>query len=127
MTYTRCTNGIRCVFTDNEFEELVHTVRTKLLPNLAVVRLTAQIDHDSSEPPDDHMQSTIESFDMLKKRFADDANAISIIERETKLANEWIAEADHPEPRRGPRRLGTVEPAEEKHGTRSIFDDIADG
>ncbi|MCP5348594.1 MAG: hypothetical protein H7A04_17215 [Pseudomonadales bacterium] len=117
-------NGIRCIFTDPEFEELVQTVRTHLLPKLAEVREKAQTSHDSTEPPDEHMQNTIESFETLKKRFSDDTNAIGIIERELDLVNEWIAETDPPKPRRSPRTLGRVEPADAKCGDRSIFDDI---
>jgi len=119
-------NDIRHVFTDGEFEELVRVVRMKLLPRLAEVRERVQMNHDSSESPDEHMQRTIELFNALKMRFSDDVNAIRIIERETELANEWIVETDPPEPSRSPRILGSVEPAEERRGSRSIFDDIDD-
>ena len=120
-------DGMRGVFTGSEFDELLQTVRTELLPRLGVVRATVQSNHDSSEPADEHMENVLESFSTLKKRFSDDADAVRIIQRETDLANEWIAETEPPEPKVSPRTLGTVEPAEKKLGTRSIFDDIADG
>jgi hypothetical protein len=72
------------------------------------------------------MQDMLESLSTLKTRFNEDESALKIIQRETNLANEWIDDTDPQDSKVSPRTLGAVEPSEEKHGTRSIFDDIAD-
>ncbi len=115
---------IKSVFEDYEFEELLQNVRTQLLPRLSDVRINWQLDRDSSEPPDEHMQQLLESFETLKKNFGDDADAAAIIEQETRLANEWIAENTVEEPDRKPRTLGKVETPDKSPSTRSIFDDV---
>ncbi len=124
-TYALKDAGVRSVFKEEEFDELVEAARADLLPKLPELRLEVQSNH-SSDPPDEHMQDILESFNTLKMRFSGDADAVKLIEREIDLANEWIAETETPEPKRSPRTLGAVEPSEEKHGTRSIFDDIDD-
>ena len=118
--------GIRGVFTDSEFDKLVKKVRKVLLPKLAEVRMAVQSNHNSDESPETHMQNILESFMILKKRFSADTKAVKIIEQETHLANQWIADTEPPESKMNPRTLGTVEPSEKKHSTRSIFDDIDD-
>lgn len=125
-TYALEGGRMRGIFTDGEFEDLVEAVRRELLPKLADVRMDVQSGYDSDRSPDEHMQDMLDSLGTLLKQFADDEDAIRIIERERLLANEWIAETDPPEPEATPRILGVVEPSEKKHGTRSIFDDIAD-
>jgi hypothetical protein len=118
--------GIRSVFTEEEFGVLVESVRTDLIPKLAEVRMSAQSKHQPDVPPDEHMQDFLESLSTLKRRFSNDDSAVKVIERETCLTDEWIAETEPPEPKVSPRALGTVEPVEERRGNRSIFDDIAD-
>jgi hypothetical protein len=115
--------SIRSVFGDSEFDELKRRVRAELLPRLDDVRRDVQSNH-SSESPEEHMSSLMESFDTLKKHFGDDAEAAAIINRETRFANEWIGENTPEEPKRKPRKLGKVETADRPDGARSIFDDI---
>jgi hypothetical protein len=118
--------GVRSVFQASEFDELLETVRTDFLPKMQDVRLNAQSSHQSSDSPDEHMQVILESFGILKKRFGEDEQLVKLIDREIDLVNDWISETEPPEPKLGPRVLGAVEHSPEKHGTRSIFDDIVD-
>jgi len=118
--------GIREVFTNDEFQHLVQTVRNKLLPRLDDVRLSIQQSHGSTDPPEEHMQTLLDTFATLKTTFSDDPEAIEIVERELLRAHVWIIEAEPPEAKKAARTLGGAEPASSKHGTRSIFDDIDD-
>lgn len=117
-------DGIRTLFTDAEFDELVQAVRTDLLPNLAAVRLAAEKSHASDRTAEEHMEPVRETMRTLSKRFADDEDALKIIRQQSDLTEEWITQAEEPEPKVSPRALGAVEPSEDPHSTRSIFDDI---
>jgi hypothetical protein len=116
--------GIRSLFKDDEFEYLRERVRTELLPRLSVVRQKWESEHRPDDPPEEHMQQLLESFEALKKCFDDDANATQIIDRETRRTNEWIGEHTPEEPKRRPRKLGKVEASNKPQSARSLFDDI---
>ncbi|HLG57811.1 MAG TPA: hypothetical protein VI485_20875 [Vicinamibacterales bacterium] len=116
--------GIRSLFTDDEFEDLLQKVQSELLPRLDEVRSEWQSNHSSGQPPEEYMQPLLESFNTLKKRFGDDENAAKIVEREIRRTNEWIGENTPEEPERSPRNLGKVEAPEKPQSARSIFDDI---
>lgn len=115
---------IRQMFKDEEFEELLQNVRKQLLPRLGDVRQDWQLNHQSSESAEEHMEQLLESFDVLMRRFGDDPNAVRIIEQETQRANEWIGEHTSEEPEIEPRTLGQLQTPDKPLGTRSIFDDI---
>jgi len=117
---------VRNVFTESEYNDLVEAVRENLIPNLDNVRVNVERNHDSSDPPDEHMQDLLDTFSTLKKQFAEDRGSLMIIDREIDLVNDWVAETEPPEPKISPRTLGTVNASDEKHGARSIFDDIDD-
>lgn len=120
--------SIRSLFTDDEYENLVQRVRAELLPKLDDVLIEHQLNHTSDEPPEEHMYQILWSFETLKKCFADDADAVKIIDREIRRANEWIGEHTPDEPKRKTRKLGKVGTPEKSNSGRSIFDDIdADG
>lgn len=116
--------GIRSVFTDDEFEALIASVRAELLPRLGRVRETEQGGYRADEPPDEYMEHIFERFKTLKEKFGEDAEAVRIIDREIDLAKDWIIDNDRERPDRAPRSLGTAGPIDKPHGSRSIFDDV---
>lgn len=117
-------DGIRSLFTDSEFDELVRGVRTELLPQLGELRRDRELGHSSGEPPEEYMQPLLDVFNSLRNRFGDDENSVELIDREIRRTNEWIDEFMPVEPERAPRELGKVEEQEKPKSIRSIFDDI---
>jgi uncharacterized protein YydD (DUF2326 family) len=123
--YALADDGIRSLFTDVEFEELVEKVRTELLPRLGDVRRSWQSNHSLDESPEEYMQPLLDSFNYLKHRFGEDESAVKLIDRQIRHTDEWIAENTPDEPERSPRKLAEVEEALEKpQSMRSVFDDI---
>lgn len=115
---------IRSIFNDSEFEDLVQKVRTELLPRLDDVRSEWESNYPSGEPPEEYMQQLFELFGSLKKQFSNDASAVKLIDREIRLANEWIGENTPEEPERIERKLDELEAKEKPLSTRSIFEDV---
>ena len=118
-------DGIRSLFTDDEFEDLrAKGFGQNFCRGLTMSGAEWESNHSSDEPPEEHMQQLLELFDSLKKQFGDDESAAKLIDREIRRTNEWIDENTPEEPERTPRKLGKVEAPEKPQSTRSIFDDI---
>jgi hypothetical protein len=116
--------GIRRLFKEDEFEELLQRTRTELLPRLGEIRREWQLNHTSSDSAEEHMQRLLDLYETLKQQFGEDPSAAAKIERETQHAQEWIDEHTEEEPEREPRKLGKVADVEQLQSSRSIFDDI---
>jgi len=116
--------AMRDVFTDVEFEALFAKVRAELFPRLGEVRKEEQDCYRDDEPADEHMAHLVESFERLKDKFSDDAEAVQIIEGEIGKAKKWISENEREIPEPAPRSLDTTATIDKPHGSRSIFDDI---
>lgn len=65
------------------------------------------------------MGTMLESLNILKNQFSESEDTVKIIERELKLANEWVTESDSPEPKVSPRSFGAVTPS--KDTTPELF------
>jgi energy-coupling factor transporter ATP-binding protein EcfA2 len=116
---------IRRLFEPDEFDELLRRVRTELVPKLKSVRYDWQSNLPSEDSPDGHMQPLLDSFEALKRYFADDEDTVKIVNRETELAQQWVAEHMPDESKdKPPRKLAAVSKSEQPQSERSIFDDV---
>ena len=63
---------IRALFTDQEYSELLERVRGELLPRLDDVRMDWEVNHPSTQRPEEYMDQLLAWFDTLKGIFVDD-------------------------------------------------------
>lgn len=124
--YALADEGVRILFANDEFEDLIRNVRTGLIPRLADVRREWESSHDSGESTEDHMRPLLELFDALDRQFSGEEEAVGFIKRELRRTRAWIEEHAFEEPEIMPRELGEVEASEKPPSTRSIFDDVDD-
>ncbi len=115
---------IKTVFSDDEFDELLVGVRTKLLPRLDEVRQEYQDNYYQDEEPDVYMLQLFGIFEILEKYYGDESNVIRNISEQTEIVNEWIEENKTDAIEREPRVLGSIDIVKQANGPRSIFDDI---
>lgn len=92
--YALHNEAMRDVFTDVEFEALFAKVRAELFPRLGEVRQEEQDCYRDDEPADEHMAHLVESFERLKDKFSDDAEAVQIIEGEIGKAKNGSAKTN---------------------------------
>lgn len=116
--------GIRSLFNDEEYRNLVQRVHDDLLPRLDDVRIEHQSSHSSSESREEHMYQMLSAFEALLRCFADDADAVKSIELELQRARRWIEEDKPRNPRRERRKLGEIRTLDSSSAGRSIFDDV---
>jgi hypothetical protein len=120
--------GIQGVFTEAELAEFRRRLRDEMLPKLSDIRYDWQGNYDSDRLPDDHIQPLIDSFEALKKEFADEPAVVSEIDKQIKYAEEWIAETSaekNPPQERPALAFGDVDGQDQPPAqARSIFDDI---
>jgi hypothetical protein len=117
-------HGIRSMFSEGEFEELVSRVQAELLPRLCDIRREWQSNYSSSELPEEHMQRLLDFFDSLKNRFDEDESVVKLIDRQISSTVEWIDENTEEDSPKSSRKLAKVEAPEMSQSTRSIFDDV---
>ena len=81
------------MLTQKENSELILRLRTELIPNLSEVRSVWEVNHDSNEDPESHIEPYMELLTSLAKEFAQDPELVKKIDREKLRTKEWITEA----------------------------------
>jgi len=117
---------IREIFTNEEFDDMRSRVYDEMLPRIAAVRRDWE-DNSSDQSPDDHMQPLLDSFEILKREFGHDDEALAAINRQIERVNEWIEEHMPEEPEdmeSSSRKLGNVKAQDTFRDGRSVFDDV---
>ncbi|MTV16317.1 MULTISPECIES: restriction endonuclease [Bradyrhizobium] len=117
---------VQSMFTAQERDDFEGRVRNELLPNLGDVRRTWELNCSSDQRADEFLQPLLDSFSALKRKFADDAEVVVLIDREIAMGRDWIAERLDDDPRERPgRTFDDVDVMTEQPLTaRSIFDDV---
>lgn len=129
-------DGIRSLFTDHEYAELIDRLKIELLPRLEEVRIMWEEYFDPTERamPDEHMDPLLEFLDSLLVTFGKDQDIARQIEHESDLVSHWIANcewdnsewdnSEWEEFESFPRQPESIRSAGETRSARSIFDDI---
>ena len=115
---------LRNLYREDEFDELIQSVRDEVLPDLHDIRDREESDWDKDVPPDDWMQQLKDFFNALGDYFQDEQEIADLIDDQLLGIESWIrghADYDY----EGEERLiGRVELPVTLTGGRSIFDDI---
>ena len=115
---------IRNLYQQDEFDELIQSVRDEILPDLDDIRDREESNWDEDVPPDDWMQQLKDFFDALDDYFRDEQGIVDLIDDQLSSIESWIrGHADY-EYEREERLIGRVELPVAPTGRRSIFDDI---
>jgi hypothetical protein len=117
---------VREVFTEEEFEEMRSRVRAEVLPRLADIRLDWELNASGDQSPDEYMQPLLDSYEILKREFGHDDEAVAAIERQMEHVNVWVGEQmpEEPDDDGRERRLGNVKARDASRVGRSVFDDV---
>ena len=123
--------GIRSLFTEQEYAELIDRLKIELLPRLEDERRMWEEDFDLDEnlSPDEHMNMFLNFLNALLETFGNSQNVARQIEHEMDLVSEWIynsewVDSDSEEPDSSLWQPMDIRPSGDTESERSIFDDI---
>ena len=116
--------GIRSIFTDDEYDKLVGRLQVELLPRLEDIRLEWENNHSPSDSPEEHMQPLLSFLRSLLVEFGGDQSLAKDIGDQKWLTKEWIKDNQIDRLDSSSRQLGNIESIDGPESTRSTFDDI---
>ena len=115
---------LRNLYRQDEFDELIQSVRDEVLPDLDNIRDGEESNWDEDVPPDDWMQQLKEFFNALGDYFQDEQEIADLIDDQLLRIESWIREHADYDYEGEERLIGRVELPVALTGGRSIFDDI---
>lgn len=119
---------VRSILTTNDFDDIVHAVRTELLPNVEHKVDEWQDDHNGMEDPEEYFEPLKSALDDLRDAFTDDPVALEQITNGLARIDTSIAEIRSTMPEEEDsgsyRDVGRSEAIGRSNESRSIFDDV---
>ena len=115
---------LRNLYRQEEFDELVQSVRDKVLPDLDDIRDGEESNWDEDVSPDDWMRQLKDFLNALGDYFQDEQEIADLIDDQLSSVESWIREHTDYEYEGEERLIGRVELPVSPTGGRSIFDDI---
>ena len=100
---------IRNLYQQDEFDELVQSVRDEILPDLDDIRNREENNWDRDVSPEDWMQPLRDFFDALSTYFRDEQEIVVRIDDQLSSIESWIVEHTDYEYETEERSIGRVE------------------
>jgi len=118
--------GIRDIFTEDEFNEILEHVRSILLPNLDDQIQSWRLNYNGEDAPDGYFAELKWALENFRDEFADSENAATYITAALMEIEEVIEElrSEPPEEPDSEDYYGRSSSDRERDDTRSIFDDV---
>ena len=116
--------SIRNLYCQEEFDELIQSVRDNVLPYLDFIRDGEESSWDEDVSPDDWMQQFKDVLSALGDYFQDEQEIADLLDDQLSSVESWIREHVDYEYEGEDRFIGRVELPVSLTGGRSIFDDI---
>lgn len=121
--YALSSDEIKEMFIQNEYDELLKTIKSNLLPKITELKETWKARYSHDEDPAYHMSSLKENLEAIENEFSDDPSIVVIVNQELMEIEEWIKDNTAEELSSEMENLsGETEKQEELE--RSIFDDV---